>query len=212
MRIKVLSLTLICRSFRITVPHSAHHAFKLLKTVSVTGSHRVFEDLYAFFACTSAECVFCRVKHPATEGHLQRKHLKEAMFFIHQGKGTTQSLLGSYVWTENEFLFYFFFTEKFVVACLCSDSASQSRRSHYHCPFCRYRPFKRDLNFKYHLQKMHGKTVCILNCQQLQSVIYPLCDFLLCVCRDYCWKEERYDGFICMYNARTERATWTVKN
>ncbi|XP_047453795.1 putative zinc finger protein 840 [Mugil cephalus] len=101
---------------------------------NVAGSHRVFEDLSTFLSCTAQECVFCRTKQLANPEHLRNKHLKEAVYFSDQGK------------------------EKFVVACYCKDAFTNSKRSHYHCPFCQYRSFSRNFNFTKHLQVVHGIT------------------------------------------------------
>ncbi|XP_074543352.1 uncharacterized protein LOC141803288 [Halichoeres trimaculatus] len=95
------------------------------------GSHRVFTDLDSFLSCTADECVFCRTEQLANEKHLRNKHHREAVYFLDDT------------------------TEKFVVACFCKDTP-ESKRSHYHCPFCDFRTLVREFNFKQHMQKIHG--------------------------------------------------------
>lgn len=51
-----------------------------------TGSHQAFSDVASFFDCAASECVFCKQKN-----HLQKTHLKDAIFFGDNDQGMLYS-------------------------------------------------------------------------------------------------------------------------
>lgn len=131
-----------------------------------TGSHQIFSDVNSLLACASQECVFCQQKELANKDHLSKKHLRDAIYFLENNQGM------EYNWTIERCMMWFFFfnfnivmhcirsstffPEKFVVACFCKDS-KQLFRSHYHCPFCKFRILTRSGIFIKHLKSTHGK-------------------------------------------------------
>lgn len=52
-----------------------------------TGSHQMFSDVTSLLACVGPQCIFCFKKELANNDHLQKKHLREAIYFLENNKG-----------------------------------------------------------------------------------------------------------------------------
>lgn len=50
----------------------------------------------------------------------------------------------------------YFITDNFHVACYC-NKIQHKGRSHYHCPYCKFRPITRGTVFRKDLKGIHGK-------------------------------------------------------
>ncbi|KAK0156410.1 hypothetical protein N1851_000280 [Merluccius polli] len=127
------------------------------------GSHQMFSEVTSLLACVGPQCIFCLKKELANKYHLQKKHLREAIYFLENNQ------------------------EKCVVACYCTDSKEASR-CHYHCPFCDFKVLHQTKdeftcphctavlsapkNLKRHIRDVHNIDTTPMTCIDIRNGIY----------------------------------------
>ncbi|XP_051947545.1 uncharacterized protein LOC127618892 isoform X2 [Xyrauchen texanus] len=107
--------------------HISKHGVKMIK--NKTERIFVFADEEELFSLMKdMDCLYCRNPVPASKHHLERRHLKFAIYYKDADIG------------------------KFSIPCYCADGGHG--RSHWHCPMCT-KTLQRTQDYRHHISK-HG--------------------------------------------------------
>ncbi|TKS92552.1 Homeodomain-interacting protein kinase 2 [Collichthys lucidus] len=119
------------------------------------GSHQTSCDITSFLACASSECVYCRDKILANKDHLQKKHLRVAVYFLenNQEKTSTQQQRKSNNLTED------------------TMDNLDSKEEHLTCPQCTA-VLSAPKSLKRHIRDVHNIETTPMLCIDIRNRIY----------------------------------------